>query len=98
MGYIGEINILDRRLAQFGGFLWFIILYGLIYFVFLYGKYNFDNQIIFWAFAIFWAGYGVLYDLKEETKNIGYNLLDLFSKCFVGLFFWAYLTKVIHIF
>ena len=98
MGYIGEINILDRRLAQFGGFLWFIILYGLIYVVFLYGKYNFDNQIIFWAFAIFWAGYGILYDLKEETKNIGYNILDLFSKCFVGLFFWAYLTKVIHIF
>ena len=30
----------------------------------------------------------------EEEKNIGYNILDLFAKCFVGIFFWAYYAKV----
>lgn len=26
--------------------------------------------------------------------EVGFNVLDLFSKCFVGIFFWAYFTKV----
>ena len=58
----------------------------------------FDNNIIFVAFVVFWSGYGILYKTNEEVKNIGYNVLDLFSKCFVGIFFWAYLTKVLVIF
>jgi hypothetical protein len=53
----------------------------------------FDNQMIFWAFAIFWLFYGVAYWFKERLKNVSYNILDLFSKCFVGIFFWAYFTK-----
>jgi len=97
-GYVGEIGLLDKRLAQLGGFIFFFILYGLIYYTFLHPKYNFDNQIIYWAFVFFWFFYGVFYDMNEETKNVGYNVLDLFSKCFVGIFFWAYLTKVITIF
>ena len=97
-GYVGEVGMLNKRLAQLGGFIFFFILYGMIYFTFLHSKYNFDNQIIFWAFVFFWFFYGVLYDMNEETKNVGYNVLDLFSKCFVGIFFWAYLTGVIKIF
>ena len=30
----------------------------------------------------------------EKERNVFYNILDLFSKCFVGIFFWAYYTKV----
>lgn len=97
-GYVGEVGLLNKRLSQSGGFIFFFILYGMIYYTFLNDKYNFDNQIIFWAFVFFWFFYGVLYDLNEETKNVGYNILDLFSKCFVGIFFWAYLTGVIKIF
>jgi bacteriorhodopsin len=97
-GYVGEVGLLNKRLSQLGGFIFFFILYGMIYYTFLNDKYNFDNQIIFWAFVFFWFFYGVLYDLNEETKNVGYNILDLFSKCFVGIFFWAYLTGVIKIF
>lgn len=97
-GYVGEIGLLDKRLAQLGGFIFFFALYAIIYFAFIYKQYNFDNAIIFWSFVVFWFFYGVLYDMKEETKNVGYNILDLFSKCFVGIFFWAYLTKVIRIF
>lgn len=97
-GYVGEIGVLNKRLAQLGGFIFFFILYAIIYYSFLHNKYNFDNSIIFWAFVTFWALYGILYDMDEESKNIGYNILDLFSKCFVGIFFWAYLTKVIRIF
>lgn len=97
-GYAGEKKKLSRKHATIWGFVFFFLLYGIIYMKYLHNNYNFDNQMIFWAFVIFWAFYGVLYNYDEEKKNIGYNVLDLFSKCFVGIFFWAYLTKVIVIF
>ena len=91
-------KVLNKDTAWVLGFVMFFLLYGVIYKTFLAGKYVFDNQIIFWSFVVFWLFYGVFYKTEEETKNVGYNVLDLFSKCFVGLFFWAYLTKVIVIF
>ena len=97
-GYLGEVGITTRKVGGGLGFVFFFLLYGLIYMRYLAGNYNFDNQIIFWAFTVFWAFYGVFYYLDEKTKNVGYNVLDLFSKCFVGIFFWAYLTGVIKIF
>ena len=97
-GYMGETNMLNKDVGWLLGFVMFFLLYGVIYKTFLAGKYVFDNQIIFWTFVVFWLFYGVFYKTDEETKNVGYNVLDLFSKCFVGLFFWAYLTKVIVIF
>ena len=97
-GYLGEIKKIPRNVALVGGFLFFFMLYGLLYYTFLMGKNNFDDKLIYWAFVIFWVFYGVVYNLDEENKNIVYNVLDLFSKCFVGIFFWAYLTKVITIF
>ena len=97
-GYMGENKIISKKMGWLIGSLAFIVLYGLLYVTFIHGQNIFDNKIIFWAFLIFWAGYGLSYNLDEETKNISYNILDLFSKCFVGIFFWAYLTNVISIF
>ena len=97
-GYLGEIKMIDRKVGLLLGWVFFIVLYGLIYMTFIHGKNVFDNNMIYWTFVVFWAFYGVFYNLDEEKKNIGYNILDLFSKCFVGIFFWAYLTKVIRIF
>ena len=97
-GYAGELNVISKREGLIWGFVFFFALYGLIYYKFLHSKYNRDNQMIFWAFVIFWAIYGFIYESDDKTKNIGYNILDLFSKCFVGIFFWAYLAKVIKVF
>ena len=58
--------------------------------IYLKGKYIFDNSLLYWAFFILWSMYGVLYMMDEKTKNVGFNILDLFAKCFVGIFFWAY--------
>ena len=89
---------MNKKASTIIGFLFFIVLYGTIYMKYLYVNNVFDNQVIFWAFVLFWTGYGILHEYDDETKNIGYNILDLFSKCFVGIFFWAYLTKSIDIF
>jgi len=97
-GYMGENKIISKKMGWIIGSIAFIVLYGLLYVTFIHSQNIFDNKIIFWAFLIFWAGYGLSYNLDEETKNISYNILDLFSKCFVGIFFWAYLTNVISIF
>jgi bacteriorhodopsin len=97
-GYFGETKQLNKNIAWVGGSAAFIVLYGLLYMTFIHGKNIFDNKMIFWAFVIFWSGYGLSYYLDDETRNINYNILDLFSKCFVGIFFWAYLTKVLVIF
>ena len=97
-GYFGETKQLNKNIAWVGGSVAFIILYGLLYMTFIHGKNIFDNKIIFWTFVIFWSGYGLSYYLDDETRNINYNILDLFAKCFVGIFFWAYLTKVLVIF
>ncbi len=93
-GYLGEQKVLDRNQANMIGFVFFIALYYFIYRIFLHNNYNFDNMILYLAFFVLWAMYGVLYFYDEVTKNIGFNVLDLFSKCFVGIFFWAYYTKV----
>ena len=50
--------------------------------------------MLFWAFVILWAFYGVVYEYDDISRNVWYNVLDLLSKCFVGIFFWAYYTKV----
>ena len=92
-GYLGETRKMNRVSANILGFVFFIGLYVYIYATYLYGQSMFDNQMIFWAFFIFWLFYGVAYWFKEKQKNISYNILDLFSKCFVGIFFWAYFTK-----
>ena len=94
MGYIGELGLLSKTNSNIAGFGFFAAMYGFIYYKYLYKKYNFDNSILFWAFVILWAFYGVVYMMDEVTKNVAYNVLDLLSKCFVGIFFWAYYTKV----
>jgi len=93
-GYLGEIQMLDKTIANSVGFLFFIGLYYFIYSKYVSPKYNFDNSILFFSFVFLWAFYGIVYFLDEVTKNVIFNVLDLLSKCFVGIFFWAYYTKV----
>ena len=93
-GYLGEIGALSRLSANMVGFGFFAALYGYIYTKYLKGNYNFDNTMLFYIFMVLWSLYGVFYFLDDIPKNVGFNVLDLFSKCFVGIFFWAYFTKV----
>lgn len=93
-GYLGEQGVIDKTPANIIGFIFFTALYYYIYAVFIQDNYNFDNMILFLSFLVLWSGYGILYFQDEVTKNVGFNVLDLFAKCFVGIFFWAYYTGV----
>lgn len=92
-GYLGEVDYINRTSANILGFGFFAALFGYLYRTFLHKKYNFDNMLIFSSFFILWSLYGVFYEFDEQFKNVAFNILDLFAKCFVGIFFWAYFTK-----
>ena len=94
-GFAGESGLADKRQANALGFAFFVALYGYLYAAYVRGFNIFDNNMLFGAFVSLWALYGVAYWMEERRKNVAYNALDLFSKCFVGIFFWAYFTKAI---
>ena len=92
-GFLGEKNKLPRTLANIIGFVFFFALYGLLYYVYMRKNKTFNSLIIYLLFVVLWAFYGVFYQMSTLTKIFGYNILDLLSKAFVGIFFWLYLTK-----
>jgi bacteriorhodopsin len=93
-GYSGEIGLLNRNLANFIGFIFFFFTFGTLWKLFMTcSKATYQSKLIFWLYIGLWSLYGVFYQLNEATKMIGYNMLDLTAKAFVGIFFWLYLTK-----
>ena len=95
-GYIGELGKLSATTANAIGFIFFFLMYGTVWKVYMSGsKVTKQSQVIYWLFVALWALYGVFYQMPQLTKIVGYNILDLLSKAFVGIFFWFYLTKSI---
>lgn len=94
-GFLGENKLMNKFISNLIGFIFFILLYGFIYIKYIKDYNIFDNYILYFSFLILWSIYGIVYWFNEKAKNISYNILDLFSKCFVGIFFWAYFTKAI---
>ena len=95
--YLGEKGVIEKLQANILGFAFFAGLYGFLYLKFLKNdKKNTTNQLLYMSFFILWALYGVFYLMKENVKNAGYNVLDLFSKCFVGIYFWSYSSNIFN--
>lgn len=96
-GYLGEVKVLSRAVALFGGFAAFFAMFYLIFINFIQPKYVFANTILYVFYIIIWGLYGVAYMFSEEYKNIFLNILDCIAKCFVGLGLWVYYTKTISV-
>ena len=93
-GYSGEIGLLSKGLANFIGFIFFFLTFGTIWKLFMTcSKATYQSKLIFWLYLGLWSLYGLFYHANEATKILGYNMLDLIAKAFVGIFFWLYLTK-----
>ena len=90
LGYLGETNIIPTLTGVAIGFIPF-----LMYFYEIYRKYVGESgSKLFWYFFIFWSLYGVVAVFPYYIKNAFYNVLDLFSKNFFGLFIsYLILTK-----
>jgi len=83
-GYLGEINLIPVLLAVLLGFIPFLTYYYIIYKK--YALLSDDGLKIFFYFFIVWSLYGIVALLPYKIKNIFYNILDLFSKNFFGIF------------
>lgn len=94
-GYLGEKHMISKLKANIVGFVFFALLFGYMYCTYLMkGGNSIANQQLYAIFFVLWAFYGMFYLTKENIKNAGYNVLDLFSKCFVGIYFWSYSSSI----
>ena len=83
-GYLGEISAIPLLLGVLLGFIPFLIYYYIIYKK--YALLSNDGLKVYIYFLFFWSLYGVVAVLPYKIKNMCYNILDLFSKNFFGLF------------
>jgi len=96
IGYLGETKKIEIKNSVVTGFIPFLIYYNIIYETYVKEeKLNLSNisnekkkeiKLIFWYFFIVWSMYGFAATLPYSQKNISYNILDLFSKNFFGIF------------
>jgi len=86
-GYLGEIGVISMIAGIIIGFVPFIAYFYIIYANFLNQTASSSTSIkIYTYFLVFWSLYGVVAVLPYALKNTIYNVLDLFSKNFFGLF------------
>jgi len=89
LGYLQELKLVSLAISTIFGFLFLGLLF-LKMFVY-YVKNNSANYLIFYLMLFIWSLYGVAALYKNKIKNASYNILDVFSKNFFGLFL-AYLV------
>jgi len=96
LGYLGEINYLNKFAAMTLGFIPFFIMFGIIFMNYVLPKYRLANYILYFLYFTVWSLYGVAYMFSEEYKNVYMNILDCIAKCFIGLGLWVYYIRVIR--
>jgi bacteriorhodopsin len=96
-GYLGETAQIHKMEGFFVGFAGYIGMLLTIWCYFVHTQERYHQKLIFFVFAIIWSFYGIAYLLDPHTKNLVYNILDVFSKTMFGLFMWAYYGNVVSI-
>jgi hypothetical protein len=88
IGYLGEIGKLDTNISVSLGFIPFLLYFKLIHHKFVKNAVKNVEEVkgLYWYFFNFWSLYGVAAIFPYKQKNVSYNVLDLFSKNFFGLF------------
>lgn len=91
-GLLGELKIIDIIPSVIIGFIFFVLLFYHIYKNFAIHTELSMKLYIF--MTIIWSFYGIAALTSPVLKNTMYNILDLFSKNFFGLFLYYYITKI----
>jgi len=90
-GYLAEIKQISKTPGILFGFIPFLIYFYLIYENFAkYSKLGFN---LFLFFFVVWFSYGIAALMSYKTKNIMYNILDLFAKNFFGVYLGLVVLK-----
>lgn len=95
-GYLAETNKISKLAGFSYGFGFFGIMIAMIWFHLLHDVTDMVHlQMVFFAFVVIWALYGIVFLLDTTSKNIAYNVLDMVAKVFFGLFMWLYYGGVV---
>jgi len=92
-GYMGEIGAIPKLVGVGLGFGFLVSLLWLMVTCCIPSNSNYSAFIVF---ALLWSLYGVAYMTDEETMNISYNILDVFSKAVFGVGLWLFYGKVLN--
>jgi len=90
IGYLAETKRISYTNGTIYGFAAYVVLLVLIWHQLLHESEYVHLKMVFVAFAIIWGLYGVAFLMETKSKNIAYNILDMLSKVFFGLFLWVY--------
>ena len=90
-GYLGEISVIPFMAGVVLGFIPFLMYYYIIYKK--YATLSEDGLKIYYYFLFFWSLYGISAMFPYKIKNTCYNILDLFSKNFFGIFLTYLILK-----
>lgn len=83
-GYLFERNVIDLLTSQVFGFAGLI---GMFYVIWnSFASHSPKNVIVYAFMTIIWALYGVAALFQPVLKNAAYNVLDVISKNFYGIF------------
>ena len=83
-GFLGEIGIINKYISIPIGFIFFLSNFYIIYQRF--GKLNQKTKKLFYVLLTIWSMYGVAAMFPNQPKNLSYNILDIVSKNFYGIF------------
>jgi bacteriorhodopsin len=97
VGYLGKINVFKKNISDIIGFIFLLCIFGSIWIKFIKNGNTKLSNLIFYSYLIIWSMYGVVYLFNDNEQTLGYNILDIFSKSFVGIFLWMYFTKLIKL-
>ena len=91
-GYLGELNILPKFISIIIGFYFFATSFSLIYYN--YAIHSKVAKQLFNFLFIVWSLYGVAAFFPIIPKNISYNLLDIISKNFYGIYIYYKVLQI----
>jgi len=90
-GFLGEIGILPLYISVSIGIIFFMMSFKIVH---KYANKTEKGKNFGTLFTILWGLYGVAAVLPLGEKNISYNILDIFSKNFYGLYLLMEVNKV----
>tara|TARA_A100001011_G_scaffold362700_1_gene411985 strand:- start:30 stop:725 length:696 start_codon:yes stop_codon:yes gene_type:complete len=91
-GYLGETNIISKYFSIPIGFIFFIKSFEIIYKN--YANKTLQGEKLFLFLTIIWGLYGIAAMFPANMKNVSYNILDIISKNFYGLYIYYEIIKL----
>lgn len=93
-GFLGETKRISHMVSIPIGFIFFGYCFYKIYENFAIG--TVEGMNLFIILTVIWSLYGIVSPLSTNIKNLFYNILDMFSKNFYGLFLFYKIMQVVN--